>query len=105
MTGTPQIYETALAIEYLHKMGVIHGDIKGLNILVSAQHSALLCDFGLARLLDSVTSVAQKEKGTLRWQSQEILDGHPKSYASDVYAFGITIYEVREAGLREKRGT
>lgn len=91
-----QVYETALAIEYLHKAGVIHGDIKGANILVSLQKSALLCDFGLARDYDSATSVAQKGGGSLRWQSPELLDHVHKSYASDVYAFGMTIYEVNK---------
>lgn len=91
-----QLFQTALAIAYLHKSGVIHGDIKGDNILVSREHSALLSDFGLARLEGLPTSEGRKGKGSVPWQSPEILNGQSKSYESDMYAFGMTIYEVRE---------
>lgn len=89
-----QLYETALAIQYLHKKGVLHGDIKGDNILISAELCALLCDFGLSRPSDLATSATRRGKGTLRWMAPELLDGAAKSFASDVYGFGMTVYEV-----------
>lgn len=95
-----QLRETALAIEYLHKRNVIHGDIKAANVLVSSKVSALLCDFGLAREEGNATSAAQKGAGTLRWQSREVVAGDPKSFSSDVYAFGMTIYEVSKPSRR-----
>lgn len=94
LTTSLQLFQTALAIAYLHKSGFIHGDIKGDNILVSREHTALLSDFGLARLEGIPTSEGRKGKGSVPWQSPEILNGHSKSYESDIYAFGMTIYEV-----------
>lgn len=81
---------------YLHRSGVIHGDIKGTNILVSETVHALLCDFGLTKFATSNTSTALKSAGSLRWQAPELWDeNRPKTYQSDTYAFGMTVTEVR----------
>ncbi|KAG8894618.1 hypothetical protein FRB99_001097, partial [Tulasnella sp. 403] len=88
------ICEVAAALEYLHKINVIHGDIKAQNILVSLDTHALLCDFGLSRPTTVETDPALKGVGSVPWQSPELHHGKPKSPKSDVYAFGITIAEV-----------
>lgn len=90
----PQLYQTALAIAYLHRLRIIHGDIKGENILVSEECTALLSDFGVTRPDETPTSLNQKGSGSIPWQSPEILDGKSKSFESDIYAFGMTISEV-----------
>lgn len=82
---------------YLHEKGVVHGDVKGANVLISAAVGILLCDFGLAKMVDASTSTSCAGLGTLRWQAPEIIDGASKSFGSDVYAFGLTIYEVSTA--------
>lgn len=86
--------ETADAIRYLHSQNVVHGDIKGTNILVSDDAHVLLCDFGLAKTIGSNTSGSVKGAGSLRWMSPELWDNEPRTFASDVYAFGMTIAEV-----------
>ncbi|KAG9035109.1 hypothetical protein FS837_002030 [Tulasnella sp. UAMH 9824] len=86
--------ETADAIQYLHKEGVVHGDLKAGNILIEDDGYCLLCDFGLTRTVESRTSTAMRGAGTFRWQSPELWDNAPKSFESDVYAFGMTIAEV-----------
>ncbi|KAG8901799.1 hypothetical protein FRB99_005099, partial [Tulasnella sp. 403] len=89
-----QVLETAAALEYLHDSNIIHADIKANNILVSPDDHALLCDFGLTKLMTSQTSTAMKGAGTVRWQSPELWDNLPKSFQSDVYAFGMTVYQI-----------
>ncbi|KAG9044850.1 hypothetical protein FS837_007407 [Tulasnella sp. UAMH 9824] len=86
--------ETADAVQYLHKEEVIHGDLKANNILVGDNGFSMLCDFGLTKSIDSRTSTAMRGAGTLRWQSPELWNNSPKSFESDVYAFGMTIAEV-----------
>ncbi|KAG8903717.1 hypothetical protein FRC01_009021 [Tulasnella sp. 417] len=81
------LLEIAAAVAFLHFRHVIHGDIKGRNVLVSPDLSAQVCDFGLSRYVDSATSTGMIGAGTTRWSSPEVIDGGPKSYASDVYAF------------------
>lgn len=86
--------ELASALAYLHGRGFVHGDLKGANVLVSAEVGILLCDFGLAKMVDTNTSTSRAGLGTLRWQAPEVMDGASKSFESDIYAFGLTIYEV-----------
>lgn len=96
-----QLYQVAMAIAYLHEdCGFIHGDIKGDNILVSRNHTALLSDFGTTRPQEIFTSVGSKGIGTVPWQSPQLLNGESKTFESDIYAFGMTVSEVRGATLR-----
>ncbi|KAG8908796.1 hypothetical protein FRB99_003034 [Tulasnella sp. 403] len=90
-----QLIETAEAIAYLHAQNVVHGDIKGKNILVSDDGHVLVCDFGLTRPTDARTSLAAKGMGSVRWQAPELWDARAsKTVRSDVYAYGILIAEV-----------
>lgn len=73
--------------------------MQAANILVTDIEEAVLCDFGLSHLkLDIVTKSRKDGKhslgGTMRWQSPERLAGERLSYACDIYAFGMTLYEV-----------
>ncbi|KAJ7588095.1 kinase-like domain-containing protein [Mycena floridula] len=93
------ILDIALGIQYLHQASVIHGDLKGLNILVTPSHRACLMDFGLSSIAGSAipnwTSLSVQHGGTARWQSPEILHGGPNSFKGDIYAFGCVCYEVK----------
>ncbi|KAG8891258.1 hypothetical protein FRB99_003750, partial [Tulasnella sp. 403] len=54
------IREIAAGLEYIHSRNVIHGDVKGTNILISDREHALLGDFGLARMEDTNTSTTMR---------------------------------------------
>ncbi|KAG8898436.1 hypothetical protein FRB99_007441 [Tulasnella sp. 403] len=90
------ILQSAGALVYLHGKGIIHGDIKASNILVSSgtDPEALICDFGLSRSNNERTLPGLKGTGTVRWQAPELWDNQPKTYLSDSYSFGMTISEV-----------
>ncbi|KAG8897401.1 hypothetical protein FRB99_008171, partial [Tulasnella sp. 403] len=88
------IYQVSDALKYLHEQNVIHGDVKGSNILLSRPTHALLFDFGMSRVADDNTQTQLKGGGSHRWMAPEILDNKRKSFASDVFSFGITIYEL-----------
>lgn len=84
------------AVRYLHREGIVHGDIKGSNILVSAAVTVLLCDFGLSKLSDTRTRTLLVGAASVRWCAPEVLiEEEPKTFASDVYSFGMTVYEVQ----------
>lgn len=89
-----ETYQIAEGLAYLHEQGVVHGEVKGENVLVSNELHALLCDFGLPRTADSQTQTSQVGVGGLRWQAPELMGGGHKAYESDVYAFGLTISQV-----------
>ncbi|KIO25630.1 hypothetical protein M407DRAFT_75444, partial [Tulasnella calospora MUT 4182] len=90
-----QLCETSEAVDYLHREHIVHGDIKGRNILISDDSHVLLGDFGLPILASAHTSFPSKGTGSIRWQSPELWDEcSTKTFASDVYAFSMTIAEV-----------
>lgn len=92
---TKFILDIAKGLSYLHKKGIVHGDIKGNNILISPTLDALVADFGLAKLVDNSTAKSLKGAGSVRWQGPEILCTNARrDFSSDVYSFGMTIYEI-----------
>lgn len=54
----------------------------------------VVADFGLAKLVDTRTVTSHQGAGTPRWQSPELFYGGPRTFKSDVYAFGMTVYEI-----------
>ncbi|KAJ7122358.1 kinase-like domain-containing protein [Mycena epipterygia] len=91
--------EVSLGLEYLHSRRISHGDLKGVNILVDTSGRSLLCDFGLARIkADVSTRSGSKEpsimSGSRNWMAPELLTGSAPRLASDVYAFGMALYEL-----------
>ncbi|KZV99874.1 kinase-like protein [Exidia glandulosa HHB12029] len=84
-------------LRFLHDHHIIHGDIKGGNVLVSDDGVARLCDFGLSRLLleHSPSITHTKVRGTSRWMAPELLlvDGERHSYESDIWACGCLFIE------------
>ena len=91
-----ELSDVAEGLAYLHDQRVVHGDVKGLNILISGGARAMLCDFGLAKEMDRALNTTRDAVGTWPWMSPERLqgDGPGRSFEDDVYAFGMTIYEV-----------
>ncbi|KAG8708053.1 hypothetical protein FRC08_000131 [Ceratobasidium sp. 394] len=88
--------QIAEGLGYLHQTGVVHGDLKGANVLISRDGSALLADFGNSTLqvytLKFITSSGIHI--TARWAAPELLDGEGKrSIPADIYALGMTILE------------
>jgi len=88
--------QVCAAVGYAHQRLVIHRDIKPGNILVAADGSPKLLDFGIAKLLDPVGSVQETSLRpfTPEYASPEQVRGAPVSTASDVYALGVVLYQL-----------
>ncbi|CUA71617.1 Tyrosine-protein kinase SPK-1 [Girardia tigrina] [Rhizoctonia solani] len=86
------------AVAYLKTENMVHGDIKGANILVSEDHIPKLTDFGTSAL-SKYTLAFTRGNGSqpgmsLRWTAPEIfVEGQANTFESDVYALGMTILE------------
>ncbi|KAL5504025.1 hypothetical protein ACEPAH_8098 [Sanghuangporus vaninii] len=105
----PDIVRLSLGIaeglKYMHDRNFVHSDLKADNVLVSTSGDPLICDFGISRVLTSSesdfvsTTHDGRPRGTARWMAIELHvpeDGvEPRhSKESDVWAFGMTLYEM-----------
>ncbi|KAG9076570.1 hypothetical protein FS749_011607, partial [Ceratobasidium sp. UAMH 11750] len=81
---------------YLHRRSMIHGDLKGANVLVSETGIAKLADFGNTKLGEQTLQLTTRSGlvCSIRWAAPEILDGSPCSMPADIYGLGMTIYEI-----------
>ncbi|KAJ7875387.1 kinase-like domain-containing protein [Mycena olivaceomarginata] len=94
------LYEIAQGLEYLHFRNIVHGDLRGANILITQDWSACLADFGLSIFSDATSTTSTNRGGSLYWMAPELLD--PDSFglkfvrtpATDVYAFGCVCFEL-----------
>ncbi|KAF9004206.1 kinase-like domain-containing protein, partial [Cyathus striatus] len=96
------ISDIAEGIRYLHEINIIHGDIKGVNVLVNEFGRACLADFGLSNLptpnLPTWTSAVTglRHTGTVRWQAPELFTDEAEEITMpcDVYSYASTCYEI-----------
>ncbi|KAJ6514519.1 kinase-like domain-containing protein [Mycena vulgaris] len=94
------ILDVALGLQYLHGEHVVHGDLKGMNVLVTPSGKACIADFGVSSIADAITlrfthSTTNARGGTSRYQAPELLLGESSNYfGSDVYAFACVGYEI-----------
>lgn len=93
---TELMHQISLGMFYLHCEKIVHGDLKGVNVLVDDAGKACITDFGLSSINTPANAgvTTPKISGTLRFLAPEALSGQPLNFATDVYAFGMVIYEV-----------
>lgn len=85
--------QVADAIHYAHSQGVLHRDIKPSNLMIDANETVWVTDFGLATALQEEQVVDRNDiAGTLRFMAPEQLSGKHDT-RSDIYSLGVTLYE------------
>ena len=96
ITQLLEYFQQALrAIEYAHARGVVHRDIKPANIMVSPAGLLKVLDFGLAYQESSVElTIAGSVVGSPIYMSPEQVRGEKATAQSDLYSFGVTMYEL-----------
>ncbi|KAG9227793.1 hypothetical protein CCMSSC00406_0000561 [Pleurotus cornucopiae] len=101
------LIDIASGLNYLHALRpkIIHGDLKGLNILVTPMHRACLADFGVSIVATEScfkwSGVGVSRAGTLRWLAPELLDGScpHNTLQTDIYAFAFVCYELYSGNI------
>ncbi|XP_075912150.1 uncharacterized protein LOC116938389 isoform X2 [Petromyzon marinus] len=88
------------AMEYLERKNFIHRDLAARNCLVSENHVVKVADFGLSRLMTGDTYTARAgAKFPIKWTAPESLAYNKFSIKSDVWAFGVLLWEIATYGL------
>ncbi|XP_076929375.1 serine/threonine-protein kinase STY13-like [Bidens hawaiensis] len=88
-----QALDVAKGMEYVHGFGFIHRDLKSDNLLISADRSIKIADFGVARI-EVQNEGMTPEMGTYRWMAPEMIQHRPYTQKVDVYSFGIVLWEL-----------
>ena len=87
------ILETASALGYAAKRGVVHRDIKPDNILLDSEGRCVVTDFGIAKTASGPMTAAGTSMGTPRYMSPEHAQGGKVDGRSDIYSLGVVAYQ------------
>jgi len=101
-TGLPQLEaldalaQVAAALEAIHGVGVLHRDLKPANIMLRADGSLALIDFGVAKLRDASAELSRLGEifGTPYYMSPEQGEGAPVDERADIYSLGVVFHEM-----------
>ncbi|XP_015720574.1 serine/threonine-protein kinase Nek9 isoform X2 [Coturnix japonica] len=88
------LFQIVSAVSCIHRAGILHRDIKTLNIFLTKANLIKLGDYGLAKKLNSEYSMAETLVGTPYYMSPELCQGVKYNFKSDIWAVGCVIFEL-----------
>ncbi|XP_018568543.1 focal adhesion kinase 1 isoform X2 [Anoplophora glabripennis] len=99
-------FQLSTALSYLESKKYVHRDIAARNVLVSTDKCVKLADFGLSRWMGDDQSYYKASKGKLpiKWMSPESINFRRFTTASDVWMFGVCIWEILMLGVKPFQG-
>lgn len=93
-TATMMLRSVLQGLSVAHDNGLVHRDIKPHNVLIDADGSIKLADFGLVRAMNNPQKTSNQIVGTVSYISPEQVDGTQITPATDVYSAGIVLFEL-----------
>ena len=89
--------EIALAVKYLHCRNITHCDLKSTNVLLDNNYHVKITDFGVSKMVNILYENSQEIRGkfgTTHWMAPEIMKRLKYEEASDVFSYGMILYEI-----------
>jgi serine/threonine protein kinase/tetratricopeptide (TPR) repeat protein len=93
-TKVGYVVQACRALDYAHRHGVIHRDVKPANIVVTRDAIVKVVDFGIARLADTSKTQTGTLLGTLPYMSPQRVRGEQADVRGDIWALGVVLYEL-----------
>src|SRR5262245_2178406 len=92
--GIVQQIASALVAAHEHEPPIVHRDLKPENVMILADGTVKVTDFGIAKVLAALGNATTHSVGTLQYMSPEQIDASPIDARSDLYALGLVLYEL-----------
>ncbi|KAL8136741.1 LOW QUALITY PROTEIN: hypothetical protein V2J09_002742 [Rumex salicifolius] len=78
----------------LHRMKIVHRDLKSANCLVNKHSIVKICDFGLSKIMKESTIKDSSSAGTPEWMAPELIRNEPFTEKCDIFSFGVIMWEL-----------
>lgn len=86
--------QVLLGLRHIHARGIVHRDIKSMNLFLTDEGVIKLGDFGVSRQMSEKTMCLHSFYGTPLYFSPEIIEGRPYSHSTDLWSLGVVLYEL-----------
>lgn len=78
----------------IHRMKIVHRDLKSANCLVNKHWTVKICDFGLSRLMTESPMRDSSSAGTPEWMAPELIRNEPFTEKCDIFSLGVIMWEL-----------
>ncbi|KAH7657790.1 Non-specific serine/threonine protein kinase protein [Dioscorea alata] len=88
------IRDICKGLMYMHRMKIVHRDLKSANCLVNKYWTVKICDFGLSRVMTDVPMRDESSAGTPEWMAPELIRNEPITEKCDIFSLGVIMWEL-----------
>lgn len=78
----------------MHRMKIVHRDLKSANCLVNKHWSVKICDFGLSKIMTDAPMRDTAAAGTPEWMAPELIRNEPYTEKCDIFSLGVIMWEL-----------
>ena len=96
------IYQIAEGMKYVHKLKIIHRNLKPTNILIATDGTIKISDFGISKLMTPEEITMTMGVGTQKFMAPEIINEDEYNEKVDVYSFGVLVFYILSGGKMPK---